>query len=147
MPQDPSLSVPLLQGGKVSSRTSLELSSLRVVWQPGKCKGKEEQAGELKASRQKEILLMKEIPLLQCLSAGSYSQPFIPNIKKKQKEKLLQGTKREENQKVTKESQNVKGRMNSGTRKAISHHGAKFSHCGAKFSASLLSLLLLLLSF
>ena len=59
----------------------------------------------------------------------------------------------EENHKVTKESQNVKGMMNSGTGKAISHrceishHGAKFSHCGAKFSASLFSLLLLLLSF
>ena len=69
------------------------------------------------------------------IANSSYKIP-----KKNQKEKLLQGTKREENQKVTKEIQNVKGMMNSGTGKAISHRGAKFY-------AFLLSLLLLLLSF
>ena len=72
-------------------------------------KGKEE--GELKASRQKETLLMTEIkkglPYSACLG-GFYSQPLIQNTKKNQKQKLLQGTKWKENQKVTKESQKVK---------------------------------------
>ena len=84
---------------------------------------------------------MKEMPFYSaCLGALIANLSYKIQKKKKQKEKLLQGTKREENQKVTKESQNVKGRMNSGTGKAISHHGVKFS-------TSLLSLLLLLLSF
>ena len=72
-------------------------------------KGKE--ARELKASLQKETLLMKEIKKGDLYSAclgGFYSQPLIQNTKKNQKQKLLLGTKREENQKVTKESHKVK---------------------------------------
>ena len=83
---------------------------------------------------------MKEMPFYSACLGALIANPSYKIPKKTKKKKLLQGTKREENQKVTKESQNVKGRMNSGTGKAI-------SHCGAKFSASLLSLLLLLLSF
>ena len=48
-------------------------------------KGKE--AGELKASRQKETLLMKEIKgggvLYSACLGGFYSQPLIQNTKKK----------------------------------------------------------------
>ena len=57
------------------------------------------------------------------------------------------------NQKGTQESQNVKGSMHSGvgnkfcTSAEFLHHGAKFSHCGAKFYTSLLSLLLFFLCF
>ena len=46
---------------------------------------------------------------LQCLSGGTFiANPSYKIPKKKQKQKLLQGTKQEENQKVTKESQKVK---------------------------------------
>ena len=69
LPQDPTPSSLSPQGERGFNRSSSELSSSEGVGCPknGKKKkeneGKEEQAGELKASRPKEILLMKEIPL------------------------------------------------------------------------------------
>ena len=53
-------------------------------------KGKDE--GGLKASRQKETLLMKEITSRYVL--GFYSQTPFTKYQKNQKQKLLQGTKK-----------------------------------------------------
>ena len=63
-------------------------------------KGKE--AGELKASRQKEILLMPKKVFVTVLVWGFYSQTPFTKYQKNQNQKLLQETKREDNQKVTK---------------------------------------------
>ena len=105
--------------------------------------------GELKAFPKKKFYKMKEI--LTVLGLG----PFIANpsykIPKKTKRKYYyNGAKREENQKVTKESQNFKGRMNSGTWKAISHQYEIFALwckilCFSSFSASAPSFLLILI--
>ena len=63
LPSDPAPSSLPLQGGMVSSQPSLEFSSSRGVWQPRKWKkGREngvveKEAGELKASRQKETFI------------------------------------------------------------------------------------------
>ena len=57
-----------LHGGMVSSQPSLELSSLRGVWQSRKWKkgrengAAEKEAGELKASRQKETFINEGDP-------------------------------------------------------------------------------------
>ena len=90
-------------------------------------------SGRAESFPQKEILLMKEMPFYSACLGALIANPSYKIPKKNQKEKLLQGTKREENQKVTKESQNVKGKMNSGTGKAISRHGAKFSASAPSF--------------
>ena len=123
------------------------MSSLRVVWQPEKCKKnkekeeKEEQVRELKASRQKEILLMKE-SLYSAWLGGFYSQPLIQNTKKPKENTITMGKIRKKAKKMINISQKVNRNMNSAqerqfrTSAKFSHHGAKFSHCGAKFSAA-----------
>ena len=76
----------------------------------------------LQASQKPKITIMKKL-LYKVLSGGFYSQT--PNTKNQknqnQKQKLLQGTKREENQKGTNEVKKSKARqVNSGAGKAIS---------------------------
>ena len=62
LPSDPAPSLPL-QGGMVSNQPSFEMSSSRGIWQPRKWKkgrengAAEKEAGELKASRQKETFI------------------------------------------------------------------------------------------
>ena len=85
-------------------------------------------------------------------------ETFIANpsykIPKKTKENTItMGQIRNKAKKMTNISQKVNINMNSSqerqfrTNAKFSHHDAKFLHYGAKFSASLLSLLMLLLSF
>ena len=63
LPSYPAPSSLPLQGGMVSSQPSLEFSSSRGVWQPRKWKKErengaaEKDAGELKASHQKETFI------------------------------------------------------------------------------------------
>ena len=68
LPSDPAPSSLPLQGGRVSSQPSLGLSSSRGVWKPRKWKkgrengAAEKEAGELKASRQKETFINEGNP-------------------------------------------------------------------------------------
>ena len=63
-------------------------------------KGKE--AGELKASRQKEILLMKEMILLQCLHGDFIARTPFTYYQNYKTNTITMGAIRGDNQKVTK---------------------------------------------
>ena len=64
LPQDPLPSSLLLQGEKVSSQSSFELSSSAGVWLVGKgekVRENEKEWEELKASRPKTLLVIKKV--------------------------------------------------------------------------------------
>ena len=65
-------------------------------------KGKE--VGELKASRQKEILLMKKMSLLQCLSGDFIAKTPFTYYQNNKTNTITMGEIRGDNQKVTKRS-------------------------------------------
>ena len=69
-----------------------------------------------------------------------------PTYKKPKENTITMGQIRMKAKNMTNRSQKVNRNMNSAQERQF-RTSAKFSHCGAKFSASFLSLLLLLLSF
>ena len=83
LPQDPSPSGLLLQGGKVSSRSSSELSSSEAVWLVRKWKENERvrKAGKmLKASRPSFINDPTKVSVYS-VAWGLYTAPYMQNYK------------------------------------------------------------------
>ena len=123
MPQDFAPSSLPLQEGKGFSRSSSNLSSLEGVWLPRKREKKREnekkgkEAGALKASRQKEILLMKKIALLQCLSRAFISKPPLQNTKKTKNKSYYKGQIWKKQKNVTKKSKMSKSRKGEQCRR------------------------------
>ena len=114
LPSDLAPSSPLLQGGKVSSRSSTELSSSEGVWLVRKGEKVRENERKCKmggSSCPTTLLMSKRCPLLQC-SRSLYTAPAKQNYKKNQNQKLLQEIKREENQKGEQKSKSQTGSRN-----------------------------------
>ena len=113
LPSNPAPSSLLLQGGKGFSRSSSKFSSLEGVWLPRKCKktreseGKRKEAEILKGSRLKKNFINEGEFNSTCLG-GFYSQTPFTNYQNNIANTITMGAKKEENQKVTKRSQNVK---------------------------------------